>query len=157
MIASLPFDAPEPKNPNGDISAYGSNDYLTSNIRQWLNIETGEDFKPKTPFDTPFTNWDYIKPMNLNFYWSFCVETLRNSDGDRFWLLSEEEFEKFKFFEKEENKRKKDINGVPKTWWLRTPHNSNNVYVRRIMCSGAHSSDVVYKDNGVVPVCQIKL
>lgn len=159
VVVDLPFDAPEPKNPNEDIMNCGSNDYLTSNIRQWLNIIDGAPvhFEPKAPYDTPFTNWDYIKPLSFKIYNSFLGATRKNSDGDNFWLLSEEEFQRIKFFEVKENRMKKDINGVPKPWWLGSPHKSNNRYVQCIWGSGVKSSDLVYNYNGVVPVCQIKL
>lgn len=47
------FDAAEPTNPNSDRQQYGSNNYLHSNIRQWLNSEDAVfNFTPQTAYDT---------------------------------------------------------------------------------------------------------
>ena len=157
VIADLPFDAPEPKNPNEGIRKFGSNDYLTSNIRQWLNVRFGVDFKPKTPYDVPFTNWEYISPFNLRIYATFLSKTLENSYGDKFWLLSKEDFQEIEFFGKEENRKKTDINGIPKCWWLRTSSSLNDTGVRYVDTDVSKDCNIARGGLGVVPVCQIKL
>ena len=54
------FDAAEPTNPNTSRAQYGSNNYLQSNIRQWLNSEDSVfNFTPQTPYDVKPTGAPY--------------------------------------------------------------------------------------------------
>lgn len=53
ISAARVFDAAEPTNPNKDRATYGSNNWLESNIRQWLNSDGGAGswWKAKTEYD----------------------------------------------------------------------------------------------------------
>lgn len=48
------FDAQEPTNPDSEIASAGSNNWKTSNIRQWLNSNKAANnwFNPQTEYDT---------------------------------------------------------------------------------------------------------
>ena len=62
LVAQMSFDAPEPKNPDSGIANYGSNDYLNSSIRQWINFSDkyGEWWSPQTEYDVPVASVDYL-------------------------------------------------------------------------------------------------
>lgn len=50
-LTSLQFDAREPTNPNGDRKSYGSNNWLESNLRQWLNATGNDWWSAQTEYD----------------------------------------------------------------------------------------------------------
>ena len=66
------FDASEPTNPNADRAKIGSNNWVESNIRQWLNSNKSANnwFEPQTEYDTAprYANIDgFLYGMDADF------------------------------------------------------------------------------------------
>jgi len=59
-LLTAQFDAPEPDNPDSNRQQYGSNRYLHSAIRQWLNSEEEEfTWQPQHQYDAAPTGAPY--------------------------------------------------------------------------------------------------
>src|SRR5690606_29383679 len=51
ILTFKPFDAKEPNNPDSLRQKYGNNEYLLSNINQWLNSDKNEWFEKRHQTD----------------------------------------------------------------------------------------------------------
>ena len=154
--------------------ADSKNDYMESNIRQWLNGNsvTGEtsDYSGTPGFlQTAFTQSD----------WELIADTtVDNSPGkgttDKVFLLSEEEATTSVYgFAAEgikDSTRIRDTTDYAKAtgaeqsssggwWWLRSPHSYHGDFVRVIKRDGDDTSHYNYvrTDGGVVPALSISL
>ena len=150
LIVQMPFDAPEPKNPDNNIAEYGSNDYLNSSIRQWLNScsYSGEWWEPKTEYDTPVANVDYLAGFLCDMDMKFVNSLYRNEDGDIFFLLSEDEIKEW--LPNAEDRVKSYASGEKDWYWTRTPYSGDSYNVRLVSTSGALYDYGAY---GVAPAC----
>lgn len=109
ISAWLPFDAAEPTNPNDRRKSSGSNNWLESSIRQWLNSDgdVGTWWEAKTDYDVkpPYASYTagFLKGLDAEFLATIgevSKITARNTvtDGGRadtstetFFLLSRTE------------------------------------------------------------------
>ena len=53
VIAVGAMDAPEPDSPTENFRITGNNDYIVSNLHQWLNSDRTDWFEKKHAYDTP--------------------------------------------------------------------------------------------------------
>lgn len=155
LIAQMPFDAPEPKNPDSNIANYGSNDYLNSSIRQWINFNDrhGEWWSPQTEYDVPIASVDYLDGFLCDMDIKFINSLYRNEDGDIFFLPSEDEIKEW--FPNAEDRVKTYASGEKDWYWTRTPNSGYSIYVRRVDTDGSLNSDGAYVSYGVAPACII--
>ena len=162
---------------------YGSNNYLDSILRQWLN--SNEDiFKwvPKTDYDRPVTSSPYngagylkrLDPELVAVIGAVEKKVARNTvtDGggqdtftDKIFLLSRVEVglgsegittgEKvYPFYEGVGNAgRIKLRGGSPAYWWLRSPNVSNANNVRNVNSTGALDNNNAINAYGLAPDC----
>jgi len=155
LIAQMPFDAPEPKNSNADIASYGSNCYLDSSIRQWLNSSGlhGDWWEKKTKYDEPIGCKDFLNGFMLGMDDWFIDIILPDENGDKFFLPSEEEIEEW--FPNAEDRVKSYASGEKDWYWTRTPYSGDSCSVRSVDTSGSLSSGTAYYSSGVAPACII--
>lgn len=155
LIAQMPFDAPEPKNPDSSIANYGSNDYLNSSIRQWLNsfLYSGGWWEPKTEYDTPIGSADYLDGFIYCIESGFINILQKDENGDKFFLPSEDEIKEW--FPNAEDRVKSYASGEKDWYWTRTPHYSNSYYVRNVSTDGTLNGGSAYYAYGVAPACII--
>jgi len=155
LIAQMPFDAPEPKNPDANIARYGSNNYLGSSIRQWLNSGgiSGEWWVPKNEYDESIGCKDYLDGFiyGMNEYFIEILATDEN--GDYFFLPSEDEIKEW--FPNEEDRIKTYESGEKDWWWLRTPRASYSYVVRIVNTDGGLYSYGAYGAGGLTAACVI--
>ena len=155
LIAQMPFDAPEPKNPDSDIANYGSNDYLNSSIRQWINSAgySGDWWEPKTEYDTPIGSKEFLDGFVYGMDTGFLDILECDENGDKFFLPSEEEIEEW--FPNKEGRIKTYKSGERDWYWTRTPNSGYSSCVRRVYASGTLCSYLAYGAGGVAPACII--
>ena len=164
---------------------YGSNNYLESNIRDWLNSEAEQYiWTPKTNFDRPSTGAPYTGPGFLKLLdpelaavigkvnKQVARNTLTDGGGqdlfsDKVFLLSRVEAglgtegttdgeEVYSYYDGIENAgRIKLLNGSPRNWWLRSPYTGNASRVRDVISSGVLSSYFADTPYGLAPACVI--
>ena len=156
LIAQMPFDAPEPRNPNVNIAFYGSNDYLNSSVRQWLNSEecSGDWWKPKTEYDTPIACEDYLDGFMYNMDINFLDTLQANENGDEFFLPSEDEIKEW--FPNVKDRIKSYVSGKKDWYWLRTPllvASSSSVHYVNLAGNLAYGD--AYCAGGIAPACVI--
>ena len=155
LIAQMPFDAPEPKNPDSGIANFGSNNYLTSSIRQWLNSGeiSGGWWVPKNEYDESIGCKDYLDGFiyGMNEYFIEILATDEN--GDYFFLPSEDEIKEW--FPNEEDRIKTYESGEKDWWWLRTPNASNSYGVRGVHTDGGLGSYGAGNAYGLPAACVI--
>lgn len=155
LIAQMPFDAPEPKNPNADIARYGSNSYLGSSIRQWLNSRRlhGDWWEKKTEYDEPIGCKDFLNGFMLGMDDWFIDILLSDENGDKFFLPSEEEIKEW--FPKQEDRAKTYESGEKDWYALRTPTSGYSCGVRSVSTSGTLDYSGACYGYGVAPACII--
>lgn len=164
---------------------YGSNNYLESNIRDWLNSEAEQYiWTPKTNFDRPSTGAPYTGPGFLKLLdpelaavigkvnKQVARNTLTDGGGqdlfsDKVFLLSRVEAglgtegttdgeEVYSYYDGIENAgRIKLLNGSPRSWWLRSPNVSNANNARGVGTSGVVSGSGASSSHGLAPACCI--
>lgn len=155
LIAQMPFDAPEPSNPDKDIANYGSNDYATSAVRQWLNSdkEYGGWWEPKTEYDTPIVSKDFLDGFVYGMDTGFLDILECDENGDKFFLPSEDEIKEW--FPNEKDRIKSYASGEKDWYWTRTPTSGSFNYVRGVGTSGTLNYGGAYYSGGVAPACII--
>lgn len=155
LIAQMPFDAPEPKNPNADIARYGSNNYLGSSIRQWLNSSGlhGDWWEKKTEYDNPIGCKDFLNGFMLGMDDWFIDILLSDENGDKFFLPSEDEIEEW--FPNVEDRVKSYASGEKDWYWTHTPSSGYSDGVRGVGTSGTLNDYTAYRASGVAPACII--
>ena len=155
LIAQMPFDAPEPKNPDADIACYGSNNYLGSSIRQWLNSSrlNGDWWEKKTEYDKPIGCKDFLNGFMLGMDDWFIDILLSDENGDKFFLPSEDEIEEW--LPNKEGRIKTYKSGEKDWYWIRTPGSGYSGYVRCVVTSGTLNYNYAYNASGVAPACII--
>lgn len=155
LIAQMPFDAPEPKNPDADIASYGSNCYLDSSIRQWLNSSGlhGDWWEKKTEYDEPIGCKDFLNSFMLGMDDWFIDIILPDENGDKFFLPSEEEIKEW--FPEHGDRIKSYASGKKDWWWLRTPNASSSHYVRRVHTDGGLGNSGAFYAFGLAAACVI--
>ena len=155
LIAQMPFDAPEPKNPNADIACYGSNNYLGSSVRQWLNSSRlhGDWWEKKTEYDKPIGCKDFLNGFMLGMDDWFIDILLSDENGDKFFLPSEDEIKEW--FPNAEDRVKSYASGEKDWYWTRTPDSGCSSYVRSVGTSGTLGNSDAYSASGVAPACII--
>ena len=155
LIAQMPFDAPEPKNPDSNIANYGSNDYLNSSIRQWLNScsYSGDWWEPKTEYDTPIGSADYLDGFIYCIESGFINILQKDENGDTFFLPSEDEIKEW--FPNAEDRVKAYASGEKDWYWTRTPYSGYSGGVRYVNASGTLSYSDACGGYGVAPACII--
>ncbi len=164
---------------------YGSNNYLESNIRDWLNSEAEQYiWTPKTNFDSPSTGAPYTGPGFLKLLdpelaavigkvnKQVARNTLTDGGGqdlfsDKVFLLSRVEAglgtegttdgeEVYSYYDGIENAgRIKLLNGSPRGWWLRSPYVSHAHVARDVSTSGVVHDNRAYGSIGLAPACCI--
>lgn len=157
LVAQMPFDAPEPGNPDRYIAEYGSNNYKQSSIRQWINSSesAGNWWKPQTEYDAPIANLNYMEGFLYGIDKDFVDVVSKNELGDKFWLLSKYDINNIDFFKDEENRKKQFVSGKKDYWWLRTPYSGTTNFVRYVNTSGDLNYYNAYYASGVAPACAI--
>ena len=156
LVAQMPFDAPEPKNPDSDIANYGSNDYLNSFVRQWLNSNDCSDenwWEPSTEYDVPIPNVGYLDGFMCYMDSDFIGILSRDENGDKFFLPSEDEIKEW--FPNAEDKVKSYASGEKDWYWTRTPNSGYSYDVRYVNTSGTLGNNGAYGSGGVAPACII--
>lgn len=164
---------------------YGSNNYLESNIRDWLNSEADQYiWTPKTNFDRPSTGAPYTGPGFLKLLDPELVavigkankqvarNTLTDGGGqdlfsDKVFLLSRVEVglgtegttdgeEVYPYYDGIENAgRIKLLGSSPRYWWLRSPNVSSANGARTVHPSGVVYYSHAYLSVGLAPACVI--
>ena len=163
---------------------YGSNNYVESAIRQWLNSdEENFEWEPQTDYDRPSITTVYnkgflarIDPKLKDVIGKVEKQVARNTvtdEGgqdifeDKAFLLSRVEVgggsegtttgEKVYPFYDEINDagRIKLLNNAPRYWWLRSPYPGRASSVRCVGTSGAVNSSGVSYAFGLSPACVI--
>jgi len=164
---------------------YGSNNYLESNIRDWLNSEADQYiWTPKTNFDRPSTGAPYTGPGFLKLLdpelaavigkvnKQVARNTLTDGGGqdlfsDKVFLLSRVEVglgtegttdgeEVYPYYDGIANAgRIKLLGSSPRSWWLRSPDVSNAYSARIVDTSGVVNNNYAYNSNGLAPACVI--
>ena len=80
-LLNAQFDAPEPNNPDADIKLYGYNNYVKSNIRQWLNsFEDTFKWVSQHAYDVASTGAPYNGPGFLKLLDPELVKVLGKVD-----------------------------------------------------------------------------
>ena len=155
LIAEMPFDAPEPENSDEDIAICGSNNYLTSSVRQWLNhSETdGEWWAPQTVSDRPIVCKDYLNGFMYKMNPEFLNCVAKNENGDTFFLPSEDEIKEW--FPNEADRVKTYANKKKNWYWLRTPYLDDSYSVRFVSTLGALGTGGACGACGIAPACII--
>lgn len=155
LIAQMPFDAPEPKNPDSDIANYGSNNYLNSSVRQWLNSfsYSGDWWKPQTEYDEPIGSADYIDGFVYCMVTEFINILQKDENGDLFFLPSEDEIKEW--YPNAEDRVKAYASGEKDWYWTRTPYSGYSSHVRNVTTDGSLSGNFAYSSLGVAPACII--
>ena len=164
---------------------YGSNNYLESNIRDWLNSEADQYiWTPKTNFDRPSTGAPYTGPGFLKLLdpelaavigkvnKQVARNTLTDGGGqdlfsDKVFLLSRVEAglgtegttdgeEVYSYYDGIENAgRIKLLNGSPRNWWLRSPGVSLAYSACYVGTSGVVYYNAATNSHGLAPACCI--
>jgi hypothetical protein len=164
---------------------YGSNNYIESAIKQWLNSEaTSFKWLPKTNFDrppigAPYTGAGFLKlldPELVAVLGAVDKQVARNTvtDGggqdtfsDKVFLLSRVETglgtegtttgeRVYSYYDGISNAgRIKLLNDSPRYWWLRSPSVSASGGVRGVTTSGAVSTNTAGRAYGLAPACVI--
>lgn len=155
LVAQMPFDAPEPENPNADIAEYGSNDYGKSSIRQWLNSDLigGEWWSPTSRYDQPIACRDYMEGFQYGIDDKFLNAITPRDNDDKFFLLSEDEITNC--LPNVEDRVKSYASGKKDWYWTRTPDSGDSYSVRDVTPSGTLSYYDAYDSQGVAPACVI--
>lgn len=155
LIAQMPFDAPEPKNPDNNIANYGSNDYLNSSVRQWIDSAdySGDWWEPKTEYDTPIGSKDFLDGFVYEMDTDFLDILECDENGDNFFLPSEDEIKEW--FPNEKDRIKSYASGEKDWYWTRTPYSGYSDSVRSVLTSGALGNYIAYVSGGVAPACII--
>ena len=155
LIAQMPFDAPEPKNPDSDIANYGSNNYLNSSVRQWLNSfsYSGDWWKPQTEYDEPIGSADYIDGFMYCMVTEFINILQKDENGDLFFLPSEDEIKEW--YPNVKDRVKAYASGEKDWYWTRTPRYSNSYGVRFVFTDGTLNGNIAYYAGGIAPACII--
>lgn len=179
ILAFKAFDAAEPGNPDSRRAEYGNNDYVVSNINQWLNSAEDDWFKPQHLHDQApseehvFYNAYAEEPGFLsNFSEAFkrgIVDTQLIGGKAKVFLLSgaevglTDEGMVLALFKDEEFRKAKptpecvriDDEGnenEPDWWFLRTPFSGNSGNVRYVLTSGAINFHIAYNGHlGIRP------
>lgn len=156
LVAQMPFDAPEPKNPDNNIAKYGSNDYLNSSARQWINSAdySGDWWEPKTEYDAPIGSKDFLDGFVYGMDTGFLDILECDENGDKFFLPSEDEIKEW--FPNEKDRIKSYASGEKDWYWTRTPHSGDSSIVRLVSPSGTTLN--IYgacNAGGVAPDCII--
>lgn len=155
LIAQMPFDAPEPKNPDSNIANYGSNNYLNSSVRQWLNSfsYSGGWWEPKTEYDTPIGSADYLDGFKYYMESEFINILQKDENGDTFFLPSEDEIKEW--FPNAEDRVKTYASGEKDWYWTRTPYCSYSSHVRVVDTDGTLYYSSACHARGIAPACII--
>lgn len=164
---------------------YGSNNYVESSIRQFLNSdEEVFNWEPQTIYDRKPSNTPYNGNGFLNQLDSELVNVLGKVDkqvarnnineaggqdifSDKVFLLSRKEVglggegdisgeSIYPFYSKVTNaERIKQLNGSNRLWWLRSPGVSSSSLVRLVSTSGVLNDLYARSLGGVSPACVI--
>ena len=161
---------------------YGSNNYVESAIRQWLNDDTDNFiWEPKTNYDRPSTyaTEGFLKlldPELVAVLGSVEKQVARNTitDGggqdtfsDKVFLLSRVETglgtegtttgeRVYSYYDGIlDAGRIKLLNDSPRYWWLRSPNVGNSSSVRLVFTSGAIGYYNASSASGLAPACVI--
>jgi hypothetical protein len=161
---------------------YGSNNYVESAIRQWLNDDTDNFiWEPKTNYDRPstYTTKGFLKlldPELVAVLGSVEKQVARNTItdnggqdtfSDKVFLLSKVEAglgtegtttgEKvYPYYDGISNAgRIKLLNDSPRSWWLRSPLVGSSRNARFVNTSGAVDYGTAYSAHGLAPACVI--
>lgn len=155
LVAQMPFDAPEPKNPDSNIANYSSNDYLNSSVRQWIDSAdcSGNWWEPKTEYDTPIGSKDFLDGFLYEMDADFLDILECDENGDKFFLPSEDEIKEW--FPKEKDRIKSYASGEKDWYWTRTPYSGTSYRVRIVHTGGSLNSNYAYFSSGVAPACII--
>jgi hypothetical protein len=164
---------------------YGSNNYIESAIRQFLNSDAETfEWEPQTNYDrpsagVPYTGSGFLKlldPELAEVLGAVDKQVARNTvtdEGgqdlfsDKVFLLSLVEVgfssegtttgeSVYPYYEGIGNTgRIKLLGSSPRSWWLRSPHVSNAYTVRDVYTSGALRHYVARNARGLAPACTI--
>ena len=161
---------------------YGSNNYVESAIRQWLNDDTDNFiWEPKTNYDRPstYTTEGFLKLLDPELVAvlgavnkQVARNTITDNGGqdtfsDKVFLLSKVEAglgtegtttgeRVYSYYDGISNAgRIKLFNDSPRPWWLRSPYVGNSNYVRNVRTSGAVDYNPAYNAYGLAPACVI--
>jgi len=161
---------------------YGSNNYVESAIRQWLNDDTDNFiWEPKTNYDRPstYTTEGFLKLLDPELVAvlgavnkQVARNTITDNGGqdtfsDKVFLLSKVEAglgtegtttgeRVYSYYDGISNAgRIKLFNDSPRSWWLRSPYVGNSNRVRRVYTSGAIGDSSSYDAYGLAPACVI--
>ncbi len=161
---------------------YGSNNYIESAIKQWLNSDAENwVWESKTLYDRPssYTTEGFLKlldPELVAVIGSVEKQVARNtvSDGggqdifsDKVFLLSRKEMfgdnegtvtgeSVYPFWDGSSNAdRIKTLSGSARWWWLRSPLVTDTHRPRTVSTSGAGNSSSAFGALGLVPACVI--
>lgn len=184
-IMNIQFDAPEPTNPDTNRQQYGSNNYMESAIRQWLNSNESQfNWVAKTQYDEPPTSSNY---NGAGFLYNLDQElvavlgavdkqvacnTVTDGGGqdtfsDKIFLLSRVEVGVgtegvtdgevvYPYYDGiSDAGRIKLLNNSPRYWWLRSPAVGYSHHVRIVRPTGAVDSNDARNANGLSPACCI--
>ena len=161
---------------------YGSNNYVESAIRQWLNDDTDNFiWEPKTNYDRPstYTTEGFLKLLDPELVAvlgavnkQVARNTITDNGGqdtfsDKVFLLSRVEAgigtegtttgEKvYPYYDGISNAgRIKLLSSSPRAWWLRSPYPTSSYSVRCVITSGAVTSTSACDSFGLSPACVI--
>ncbi len=153
----------------------GSNDYLSSPLKRWLNSQNGADWwLPSSLYSRRHYKVGYsngflydIDREFLNVLGSVKKETHKDgkniASDEKIFLLSANESgvtniygegKKYSYFNSSD-KRVKTFNGTPIRWWLRTPRVDEQNEAWTVDVNGGLNHNICSSTVGVCPVCCI--
>jgi hypothetical protein len=160
-IGNITFAPANPLDKNHDRRLYGSNRYIDSYVRKFIN---SDDFI-KSVF-TP-DEIEAIRGTEINVRQPNIDGGKIDTIFDLLFLLSEsevgnreedEEGSILELFKERENIRALDIDGDPDWWWLRSALVSNSADVRGVATGGSTNANYAYNGAvGVRPACNLKI
>ena len=174
-VAQAPENSTEliPLN-NFSYATGGSNDYLVSPIRLWLNSQDSDWWVANNIYSHRHYKADYTKGFLYDIDREFlnilgCVKkkTFKNGEyvtsDEKIFLLSIKESGVFDFYDEGRtysyfdnvDKRMKTLDGTPIRWWLRTPKEDAQNKVWTVDVTGTLNHNICSSAVGVCPVCCI--
>ena len=152
----------------------GSNEYLSSPIRLWLNSEEADWWEPSSRFSRRHYKAGFINGFLCDIDREFLnvlgkvkkntfndFETI--TSNEKVFLLSAKESgvaiinnegKPYSYFDSDE-KRIKTLNGSPTRWWLRTAKEDEQNKVWTVDVTGTLNHNICSSAAGVCPVCCI--
>lgn len=174
-VAQVPENSTEliPLN-NFSYATGGSNDYLVSPIKRWLNSQDSDWWVANNLYSHRHYKADYINGFLydidrafLNALGNVKKKTFKNGEhvttDEKIFLLSANESGVFNIYDEgktysyfdSNEKRMKTLDGTPIRWWLRTPKEDAQNKVWTVDVTGTLNHNICSSAVGVCPVCCI--